>query len=374
MSTQRATRSKTQKAPSESFSTDFEPLVVQQTLVASQLAAIKAFYSARGALEVSVAGQEIVVAVEYGKQLDKAAEYGKQLDKAAQECRLDLMLGGQPGHLTLPRKLVDAWLQAADPSVDIAGLSPTNAALLLEAALAADLDWLDEQLGESVAIEAVHEANNTPIANGLALRIDHQGATSEVTLAFPDAWIIRLSALLDSFALSPDLPADIPIPVTILRAAATITLGEMESLEPGDVVIFEDDPAYPGACWALIGSYLVVPVVVGDSDLRPIASPRPINGSKWKWIMDHKKSDDSSIVSDASLTELPVTLSFELGRTTLQLGELRRIGPGSVIPLADVKTETVEILSSGKRIGHGNIVRIGDSLGVRVTRIFDKNA
>ncbi|TIT71772.1 MAG: hypothetical protein E5W57_30945, partial [Mesorhizobium sp.] len=57
--------------------------------------------------------------------------------------------------------------------------------------------------------------------------------------------------------------------------------------------------------------------------------------------------------------------------TAMPLGEVRQLAPGAIVPLADVAEATVDILGNGRRVGRGEIVRIGESLGVRIVRMFD---
>ena len=70
------------------------------------------------------------------------------------------------------------------------------------------------------------------------------------------------------------------------------------------------------------------------------------------------------------LDELPVTLVFELGRSELPLAAVQGLAPGAVIPLGRDPGEAVDIVANGRRIGRGEIVRIGDELGIRVVRLF----
>lgn len=75
---------------------------------------------------------------------------------------------------------------------------------------------------------------------------------------------------------------------------------------------------------------------------------------------------------DASdLDDLPVRLVFEVGRLELSLGEIRRLAPGTVLPLARPIEGALDIVANGRRIGRGTIVKIGDSIGVRVMRLLD---
>ena len=71
------------------------------------------------------------------------------------------------------------------------------------------------------------------------------------------------------------------------------------------------------------------------------------------------------------LDQLPVRLMFELGRLELTLAELETLGPGHVFALGRDEHQPVDILANGKRIGLGEIIAVGDAIGVRVTRLGD---
>ena len=73
---------------------------------------------------------------------------------------------------------------------------------------------------------------------------------------------------------------------------------------------------------------------------------------------------------DGTLDDLEVTLVFEIGRRFVDLAELRSIAPGYVFPMTQDASAPVDILATGRRKGRGEIVRIGETLGVRVTRLF----
>lgn len=75
-------------------------------------------------------------------------------------------------------------------------------------------------------------------------------------------------------------------------------------------------------------------------------------------------------LDDAALEDLPVALAFEVGRKAMPLGEIRQLTAGAVVQL-DTTGQAVDILANGRRVGQGEMVRIGESLGVRVIRMFD---
>lgn len=80
------------------------------------------------------------------------------------------------------------------------------------------------------------------------------------------------------------------------------------------------------------------------------------------------ESDASSQPSSAPpWTELPVELSFELPRTTVALGVLAGLQPGAVIPVGtDAQALSVTVYNGGREVGRGELIALGDGLGVRL--------
>ena len=64
---------------------------------------------------------------------------------------------------------------------------------------------------------------------------------------------------------------------------------------------------------------------------------------------------------------LPVQVEFELGRTEMSIGELADLQPGYVFPLATpLEGASVTIRANGRIAGRGELVAVGDTLGVRL--------
>jgi type III secretion protein Q len=74
-------------------------------------------------------------------------------------------------------------------------------------------------------------------------------------------------------------------------------------------------------------------------------------------------------VDDAELDSLPLQVVLELGRFEMVVSELRQLAPGVVLPLTRNVDGGVDIVVNGKRIGAGTLVRLGDGLCVRVSRL-----
>lgn len=70
------------------------------------------------------------------------------------------------------------------------------------------------------------------------------------------------------------------------------------------------------------------------------------------------------------LDQLPIPVSFEVGRRTLDLHTLSTLQPGSLLDLDSALDGEVRILANQRCLGIGELVRLQDRLGVRVTRLF----
>ncbi|QAV82121.1 hypothetical protein ES964_26980 (plasmid) [Klebsiella pneumoniae] len=72
---------------------------------------------------------------------------------------------------------------------------------------------------------------------------------------------------------------------------------------------------------------------------------------------------------ETALDALTLTLECWLGEVRLTLAELQRLTPGTVLGVAPVRQECVELRINGQRIGSGELVELGEGLGVRITRL-----
>jgi len=70
------------------------------------------------------------------------------------------------------------------------------------------------------------------------------------------------------------------------------------------------------------------------------------------------------------LEQLPIQVSFEIGRHTLDLQTLATLQPGSLIDLQTPLVGEVRILAGQRCIGTGELVNIEDRFGVRVKRLL----
>jgi flagellar motor switch protein FliN/FliY len=85
-------------------------------------------------------------------------------------------------------------------------------------------------------------------------------------------------------------------------------------------------------------------------------------------------SGGHSEVPIGMLLDLTLPISIELGRTTMTVQELLRLGRGSVIQLDRLAGEPIDIYVGDRRFAEGEVVVLGEHFGVRITRIITNGA
>ena len=71
------------------------------------------------------------------------------------------------------------------------------------------------------------------------------------------------------------------------------------------------------------------------------------------------------------LADVPMHVTVEVGRGSLQVRELLALVQGSIVELDRVVGSPVDVMVNGTLIAHGDIVLVGDDLGVRITEIVE---
>ncbi|HTD08694.1 MAG TPA: flagellar motor switch protein FliN [Solirubrobacteraceae bacterium] len=81
---------------------------------------------------------------------------------------------------------------------------------------------------------------------------------------------------------------------------------------------------------------------------------------------------DGALDVDLSrLSDIPMELSVEIGRTHMTVGETLDLRVGSVVTLERLAGEAADLLVNGSAIARGEVVVIDEQYGLRITEILD---
>jgi flagellar motor switch protein FliN len=81
------------------------------------------------------------------------------------------------------------------------------------------------------------------------------------------------------------------------------------------------------------------------------------------------KNNDFGLTLEA-LYDVPVQISVVLGRTSMQLSQLLKLGKGAVIELERAIGEPVDIFVNNKIVAKGEIVIVDNKIGVTLTEVI----
>ncbi len=73
------------------------------------------------------------------------------------------------------------------------------------------------------------------------------------------------------------------------------------------------------------------------------------------------------------LSDIPMELSVEIGRTHMTVGETLDLRVGSIVALERQAGEAAELLVNGTPIARGEVVVVDERYGLRVTEILEGN-
>lgn len=93
-------------------------------------------------------------------------------------------------------------------------------------------------------------------------------------------------------------------------------------------------------------------------------------------VLPEEVSEEASLEAPApkeaptiSPDNIPVNLTVEVGRVQMTAQELMQLAPGNLLQLPITPEQGVDLLVSGKKVGSGELVKVGETLGVRILHL-----
>ena len=81
-------------------------------------------------------------------------------------------------------------------------------------------------------------------------------------------------------------------------------------------------------------------------------------------------ADESAKINPDVLQSIPVTISVEVGKTSLKIRDLLRLTQGSVVELERLAGEPLDLLVNNTIVAQGEVVLVNDRYGIRLTRVI----
>ena len=242
--------------------------------------------------------------------------------------------------------------------IDVTDVPPELLAALVEACLD-PLVGLLQKAGIKLAIKGV----NRDYPSEPAIRWLLSGEDGAPLIA-GQFWgdLPALEFLLQIWRQAPLVPlrnlAELPVHISLECGRLTLAADELAQLESGDLLLAE----------------LISRPAEGEVRLQINQQTFALASWKNQLVTINRMSSEPPAPSSnpnqaANVETIPVRLSFSLGDTSLTVRELGSIQPGYVFEFPSPGSGQVSIYANGKLFGLGEIVELGERLGVRILEI-----
>lgn len=102
----------------------------------------------------------------------------------------------------------------------------------------------------------------------------------------------------------------------------------------------------------------------GAMDLQEINDPNAEADKESSYAFGEPMAQDVTAIYD-----IPVQISAVLGRSTMQVSQLLKLGRGAVVELDRKVGEAIDIYVNNRLVARGEVVVVEDKLGVTMTEI-----
>jgi len=87
---------------------------------------------------------------------------------------------------------------------------------------------------------------------------------------------------------------------------------------------------------------------------------------------DPRAAPGAAEMDVGAILDVPVTMSLEVGRARLTIGELLQLGPGSIVELDRAAGAPLDVLLNGRLVARGEVVVTDDRFGIRLLDIISR--
>lgn len=268
-----------------------------------------------------------------------------------------VQVGQEACRLHLSSSLLE-WLQKPlGLSGRLIDEKPLQRAMLLELVALDLVRPMEAQLGQDIRLVG-DGGGDLPFSVDLAVADREQ--LHPFRLELPRALAEALADFLDR--LQPMDPPDlsgVSASASLRAGCQELTVQEIESLRPGDVVILDN-----GMASIVLDGKL-------SASVRRLADRIELAGA-FAPIADRAQPASLQAIDGGSNEndDRFRSVGFEFGRLSMTLGEIDRLKPGSRLPFAYAGEDGVDIVVDDRRVGRGELVTIGTGNGVRIVHLL----
>ena len=181
--------------------------------------------------------------------------------------------------------------------------------------------------------------------------------------------------------------ATLPLSLTVNIGTTTLSLREWKQAKVGDCLLLDRCTYHPeqkkgtatlcldakplfelrlkeGEIKILEHSLIQEEQPMVDQENSPPESEKSENEENPLWTAEEENKPPVAPVEN-----VPLTLTVEVSRLQMPLGKVAELKPGNVLDLKIAPSPDVHLCAGGKRIAKGELVQIGEALGVKILQV-----
>ena len=295
-------------------------------------------------------------------------------DGAGKPIDIAFTLAGEMGYVTTVTPVVQRLLDRADIRVRPDKLDAELAAMVIETVLVGAIETLEKRVGGAIALLNLDTPRERTAMASLGFELRIAGAEG-VYPGMLHGSAALLSTIARQWSGQPMVKRDVGgLTFTLnCRVAFTdLTASALEALAVGDAMLC-DRIAVPGGAAVILAEALHATAQFDEEGYLTLSDSfhAPERYALGDFLMTENDDGERTVqaIAETAIDDLPVRLVFEVARKDVTLDELRSLGVGAPIPLDRPASSAVQVFANGRRIGAGEMVMIGEQLGVRITQL-----
>ncbi len=178
-----------------------------------------------------------------------------------------------------------------------------------------------------------------------------------------------------------DRARDIPLSLSCEVGSTTLSIHEWQALKSGDLLLLDrcnyDLKTHKGTGSLVLENVPLFRVRFKDAQIKITDY-----ASYYEELMEEpsnnppEENNENPIVVETQSTEeiisqkeIPLTLVVEVARLKFDLAKLLKLQPGNLLELSVRPEQGVCLMANGKKVASGELVKLGDSLGVKILKL-----
>ena len=111
---------------------------------------------------------------------------------------------------------------------------------------------------------------------------------------------------------------------------------------------------------------------MAEQSLAEAAAEQPAQAAAAEFDRLEDTSDGAAVEEENLdvILDIPVTISMEIGRTSISIRNLLQLNQGSVVELDRLAGEPMDVLVNGTLVAHGEVVVVNEKFGIRLTDVI----